>query len=89
MLDHIDELGQLFRCSLTADGDPERGIDGLRRDLHCLQNMTAVTLGAGAARGYTDAVILQNVDGVLRRQAGNRQGKNAGRIVGTVDDKTL
>ena len=43
--------------------------------------MTSVSLGAGTARADTDAVILQNVDGVLHRNPGDSQRQQEERAV--------
>ena len=72
-----------------ADGDPERAVHHPVAAAHSNQHMTAVTLGAGRAGGYADAVILQNVDGVLGRQPRNGEGENVRRLVAAVDLQTL
>ena len=48
--------------------------------------MAAVTFCASRAGGHADAVILQNIDGVLGGDTGNGQGQNVGRFVTAVDD---
>ena len=62
LVNNTQELIQFFLGGFSADGDTERTVDKLRGNLHGLQNMAAVTLGTGGTCGYTDTVILQNID---------------------------
>ena len=80
-MDHIDQLIQFFWCGLTADGDAERPVNDVGGNSHRLQNMASMTLGAGTACGNTDAVILQDVNGVLGGQTCNGQRQNVGGVM--------
>ena len=86
---HMDQLCQFFLCGLPADGDAEGAVNDLRRDPHGLQNMAPMTLGAGTACGHANAMILQNVDGILGRQTGDGQRQNMGCFVSAVDDQSV
>ena len=46
--------------------------------------MAPVPLGAGAARADADAVILQNIDGILHRNPGDGQRQHMGSLVAAV-----
>ena len=48
--------------------------------------MAAVPLGTGGTGGNADAVVLQNIDGVLGRYAGDGQGQDVWCVVSAVDD---
>ena len=87
--DDPDQSIQFRFGGVPANGDPERAVHHLIRASHGDQNMAAVTLGAGRASGYADAVILQNIDGILGGNTGNGQIQNMGRFVGTVDYDTI
>ena len=47
--------------------------------------MAAVALGTGGAGADTDTRILEDVQGVLGGNSGNRQVQDVGGLVGTVD----
>ena len=51
--------------------------------------MAAVPLGAGGTGGNADAVVLQNIDGVLGGYAGDGQGQDVWRVVSAVDDQSV
>ena len=85
LTDYFYEFGKLRFSSISAQGYPEGAVYELRRQLHCGQHMTAVALGAGGACGYTDARILQNVNGILGGHAGNGNRENMRRVMRTVD----
>ena len=82
------ELVQLLCGGVPAQGDPEGAVHGLFRHLHGGEHMAPVALGAGGTGGHADAVILQNVDGILGGNTGDGEGQNVGRIMGAVDDHT-
>ena len=83
--DGIAQSVQLFLGSVPAQRDPERAVNDGGRQLHGIQNMAAVALGAGRTGGSADPGVLQNVDRVLGGDAGNGDRKNIGCFVGTVD----
>ena len=51
--------------------------------------MAAVPLGTGGTGGNADAVVLQNIDGVLGGYAGDGQGQDVWRVVSAVDDQPV
>ena len=80
---------QLLSGGIPAKRNPERAVHHLVRTFHGLQNMASVTLCTGRTGGYTDAVILQNIDGVLGGNAGDGEGKNMGCFVDAVNEHTV
>ena len=82
--DGIQGVQRVFR-GFPAQGNAERSIDGFGGDVHGGEDMAAVAFGAGGTGADADAVILQNVDGVLGGHAGDGDGENVGRFVGAVD----
>jgi len=69
--DHGDESIQILPGGIAANRDAERAVDDFGIDLHGIQHMAPVALGAGTAGGYADAVILKNIDGILGGYPGN------------------
>ena len=65
LTDDSDQGIQLLFDGIAAEGDPERTVNDVGISLHGVQYMAPVTFGAGAAGADTNAVILQNVDGIL------------------------
>ena len=51
--------------------------------------MAAVPLGTGGTGGNADAVVLQNIDGVLGGYAGDGQGQDVWCVVSAVDDQPV
>ena len=79
------QLVQLFYGGMPAQRDPERAVHPLGGNFHGVQGVAAVALGAGRTCGYANAVILENVDGVLGGHTGNGEIQNVGRLVAAVD----
>ena len=73
MDEYVAQLVQLFLRSIPAQRNTERTVHDLGLRTHSFQNVAAVTLGAGAAGADADAVILQNIDGVLSGNTGDGQ----------------
>ena len=86
--DDSDKSIQLFFGGIFAQRNSERTIDNLGRNLHSIQNMTAVPLGAGRTGADTDAMILKNVDGILSGNAGNSNVQNMGCGMRTIQVNT-
>ena len=63
----------VLRGVVSAEGDADGAVDDCRRQVHGLQYVAAVPLGAGGAGGDVDAARLQAVDDALRAQT--RQGE--------------
>ena len=82
---HVD----LLAGSLPAEGDTEGSVDDLWGEVHGGQHVAPVALGAGGTGGNADAVLLQQVQGVLGGNAGDGQGQDVGSLVGTVDADAL
>ena len=82
--DDTNEEVQFLFGGISAQGDPESTVNYLGRNMHGIQNMTPVPLGTGAACTDADAMILQNVDGILGGNTGNADGQNVGSGVSTV-----
>ena len=79
---------QFFLGSFSGKGNPEGTVHYFRRKSHGCQRVASVSLGTGRACGNTNSGILQNVDGILSGNSGNRQRQNMGCLVRAVDDHT-
>ena len=86
---YIVQLIQFFLCGIPAQRNTERTVHDLGLDTHGFQNVTAMTLCAGTAGADADAVILQNVDGVLGGDSGNGEVQNMRSLMCTVDHNTV
>ena len=73
-MDDRNQGVQLLFGGIPAKRNTERTVNGLRGDLHGIQNMAPVTLGAGAAGADANAVVLKNVDGILGGNSGDTNG---------------
>ena len=76
---------QIFFRSFTAEGDAEGTVHHLRGQIHGCERLTSVACGSGTARGHADPMILQDIDGILCRNAGDGQAEDMGRLVSAVD----
>ena len=82
--DNGNEQVQIFLGGILADGNPERTVDYVRRQLHGAEHMAAVSLGTGAAGADADTGILENVQTVLGGNTGDSDGQNVRCLVGSV-----
>ena len=84
LFDNGIQLLQLFGSGIPAYGYPEGAVNGFGGHLHGFQNMASVTFCAGGTGGDADAVILQDVDGVLGGHTGDADVQDVGGGMGTV-----
>ena len=76
--DDTEQGFQFLFGGIPAQGNPEGTVDHIGIYLHGIQHMAPVTLGAGTAGGHTDAVILQDVDGILGGNTGDADIQHMG-----------
>lgn len=88
-LNHLDKLHNFLFSVVAAQTDAEGRVNDFRTDPHGRQHVAAVSFGAGASGGNTDPGILEQIDGVLGGNTGNRHAENMGRFMCSVDDHAI